>query len=149
MARKPQSSKDSRSPRDRLSADFLQSFAEDFALNGVEVIKALREKSPERYAELAGKLIMQAQEPDGELDFNSCQNMQDIGEKLLRTVGLEQPTKRQVAAVIKAHDQFVAKLERIAGVAKDDAANGKSEPSDGKVELETAAMHEYLDEAKQ
>ena len=63
MARKQQSSRDSRSPRDRLSADLLQNFAEDFAANGVAVIQALREKSPEKYAALAATLIAQAEEP--------------------------------------------------------------------------------------
>jgi len=139
MSRKtPQSSK---SPRDRLSADFLQSFAEDFAINGAAVIQALREKSPERYAELAGKVIMAAEEPDDDLSFKSCQNMQDVGATLLRTVGLQAPTKSQINAAVRLNDKFVRGLERIAGVSKADSANGKDQTNHVD---EVGAMQRYL-----
>jgi hypothetical protein len=102
-----------------LSQDLLQNFAADFATNGVEVIQKLREESPARYAELAGKLIMNAEEPSNE-SFAGAKSMDEIGAKLLKTVGLEEPTKRQIAAAIKANDQFIARLERIAGIVKQD-----------------------------
>jgi hypothetical protein len=111
MARK---SKDSRSPRNRLSQDFLQHFAEDFASNGVAVIKALREESPARYAELAGKLIMTAEEPDDDNSFSSCKTMNDIGKKLLKSVGVDEPSEEQISRALEANDNFVARLEEIA-----------------------------------
>ena len=121
MARKPQQSRDSRSPRDRLSQDLLQNFAADFAANGIEVIKALREKSPERYAELAGKLIMSAEEPSDELNFAGAKSMDEVGEKLLKSVGCEKPTARMIKAAVKANDQFTKRLVRIAGIVKYDS----------------------------
>ena len=129
MARKPQQSRDSRSPRDRLSQDLLQNFAADFAANGIEVIKALREKSPERYAELAGKLIMSAEEPSDELNFAGAKSMDEVGEKLLKSVGCEKPTARMIKAAVKANDQFTKRLERIAGVVKDDSGWKYKPPS--------------------
>ena len=129
MARKPQQSRDSRSPRDRLSQDLLQNFAADFAANGIEVIKALREKSPERYAELAGKLIMSAEEPSDELNFAGAKSMDEVGEKLLKSVGCEKPTARMIKAAVKANDQFTKRLERIAGVVKDDSGWKYQPPS--------------------
>ena len=120
MARKQQSSRDSRSPRDRLSADLLQNFAEDFAANGVAVIQALREKSPEKYAALAATLIAQAEEPSDELDFAGANSMDELGEKMLRSVGCEKPTPRMIKAAIKANNQFIARIERIAGIVKQD-----------------------------
>jgi len=147
MARKPQSSRDSRSPRDRLSQDFLHSFAADFSSNGVEVIKALRLESPARYAELAGKLIMQAQEPDDDLSFKSCQDMKDVGAKLLLTYGVKNPTARQVAAAIKLNDKFTKALERLAaGITKNDSAGKQPQAN---IEHETAMMTAYVDGAEQ
>jgi hypothetical protein len=130
MARKPQSSRDSsRSPRDRLSADLLQNFAADFAINGVGVIQALREKSPERYAELAGKLIMSAEEPTADLDFAGAKSMDEIGEKLLKSIGCEAPTARQIKAAVKLNDKFVKGLEKIGGIVKDDSGWKYQPPS--------------------
>jgi hypothetical protein len=39
--------------------------------------------------------------------------MQDIGRKLLQSVGLPNPTDADIAAAIELNDIFVAKLERI------------------------------------
>src|SRR5262245_28355935 len=108
MARKPQ--RDSRSPRDRLSQDFLRDLAADWAANGAAAVKAMREKSPERYVEATGKAIASAEEPDDDLSFRDCHSMQDIGKKLLRTVGLMEPNARQVNAAIKLNDKFVKGL---------------------------------------
>lgn len=141
MARKPQS-RDARSPRDRLSRDFLQNFAEDFALNGIAVIKALREKSPERYAELAAKVIMQAEEPDDE-SLKNAQSMEEIGRRLLKTVGVGEPTKRQIAAAIKINDKFVKGLERLAVVANDEA-NENLEPNATQIKHEVKQFENYL-----
>jgi hypothetical protein len=43
--------------RDKLSAAFLQAIESDFAANGAAVIQDLRVKSPEKYAEIAARLI--------------------------------------------------------------------------------------------
>jgi hypothetical protein len=49
--------------RDRLSADYLKAFQEDFAANGVAAIKSLRQESPAKYAEIASRLIAATTEP--------------------------------------------------------------------------------------
>jgi hypothetical protein len=40
--------------------------------------------------------------------------MQDIGRKLLQSVGLEHATEDQIEAAILANDKFIDELERIA-----------------------------------
>jgi hypothetical protein len=39
--------------------------------------------------------------------------MNDIGERLLRSVGLPNPSAEAINAAIQANDEFVAKLEQI------------------------------------
>jgi hypothetical protein len=53
-------------------------------------------------------------QPEAKHDFNSAQSMQDIGRKLLQSVGLEHATEDQIEAAILANDKFIAELERIA-----------------------------------
>jgi len=71
--------------RDKLSQNFLRAFETDFDTHGVEVIKQLRQKSPEKYAEIAAKLIA-AIEPRGE-GFDSCRSKEELGRALLESVG--------------------------------------------------------------
>jgi hypothetical protein len=42
--------------RDKLSQNFVRALEADFSENGVEAIKALREKSPEKYCEISAPL---------------------------------------------------------------------------------------------
>ena len=107
--RKPKSSEPSL--RDKLSAKFLKDFEADFAANGADVIKQLRERHPDRYAELAAKLIAQAEPPSGV--FDRAQSMHDIGIGLLAQVGCIAPSERQIQEAIRANDEFVARLESI------------------------------------
>src|SRR5262249_43470786 len=143
MTRKPQ--RESRSPRDRLSQDFLRDLAVDWAANGAAAVKAMRVKSPERYVEATGKAIASAEEPSDELDFKSCNSIDEIGEKLLKNVGCECPTRRMIKAAVTANNQFLAKLQRIAGVVRDDSANGKQPAKQTSVESEVTAMNLYLE----
>jgi hypothetical protein len=52
-------------------------------------------------------------------DWNSAQSMQDIGRKLLQSIGLAEPSDADIALAIEANDIFVAKLERIRAIAED------------------------------
>jgi hypothetical protein len=61
--RKPKASEPSL--RDKLSQNFLSAFESDFKQNGVAAIESLRQKSPEKYAEIAARLIA-ATEPKPE-----------------------------------------------------------------------------------
>jgi tripartite-type tricarboxylate transporter receptor subunit TctC len=50
---------------------------------------------------------------DNPQDWNSAQSMQDIGRKLLQSVGYAAPSDADIALAIEANDQFIAELERI------------------------------------
>jgi hypothetical protein len=85
----------------------------DFADNGVDAIKALREKSPEKYSEIAARLIAAIEsKPDG---FGNCTTMEQIGRKLLQSVGADdvELTGDMIAEAVAANDKFIAKLEEI------------------------------------
>ena len=45
--------------------------------------------------------------------FKTANSMHDIGERLLRSVGLSQPSEQAIAEAIQANDAFVARLEAI------------------------------------
>jgi hypothetical protein len=45
--------------------------------------------------------------------FKDAQSMQDIGERLLRSVGLSNPSSEAINAAIEANDAFVTRLEEI------------------------------------
>ena len=112
MGRKPKAAEPSL--RAKLSAAFLEAFERDFSTYGVSVIEKLRERSPEKYAELAGKLIMTTEPPhDG---FNEAQTMEEIGRKLLQSVGANELalTDDMIEQAIAANDAFIARLGQIA-----------------------------------
>jgi hypothetical protein len=102
--------------RDRLSANFLRAFEADFAVNGVNVIEALRQKSPDKYADIAAKLIAQAEPPPDPNDLSQCKSLEDIGRALLRGVGMadDEISDEMVAAAMKANDHLMDTLESIA-----------------------------------
>src|SRR5262249_3240313 len=47
------------------------------------------------------------------IDFNSAQSMQDIGKKLLQSIGFASPDDASIQAAIEANDAFIAQLEAI------------------------------------
>jgi hypothetical protein len=100
--------------RDLLSQNFLKAFERDFAA----AIKALREKSPEKYAEIAARLIA-ATEPKPE-GFKAARNREEIAVALLKSVGIEEDkiTPDMVEAAVAANGVFVARLEAIRDVAQ-------------------------------
>jgi hypothetical protein len=107
--RKPTSNKPNL--RDKLSENFLRFFTSDFEDNGIAAIEALRQKSPEKYSEIAARLITATEpKPDG---FNECQSMEDLGRKLLQSIGLNDPTEDQIEAAVEANNALIASLEAI------------------------------------
>src|SRR5262245_11474991 len=56
---------------------------------------------------------------DNQLDFKSARSMQDIGRKLMQSVGVREPSDDDIQAAIEANDAFIARLEAIR-----DAAHG-------------------------
>jgi hypothetical protein len=46
-------------------------------------------------------------------DWNTAQSMQDIGRKLLQSIGFSAPDDASIQASIEANDEFIARLEAI------------------------------------
>jgi hypothetical protein len=103
-------------PRLRLSASFLESLAKDFEKHRDEVIEALRRESPKAYAELLGRLVQTADPPESD-SFKNAKSMRDIGLRLLISVGApkEEITDEQIDLAVIANNNFVDRLEEIAG----------------------------------
>src|SRR5262245_8583864 len=53
------------------------------------------------------------QPPNTSVDFSSANSMQDIGRKLLQSVGFDAPDDVSIAAAIEANNAFIARLEAI------------------------------------
>jgi hypothetical protein len=64
-------------------------------------------------AEVRG-LIMKPTNGDDTTSFKQARSMQDIGRKLLQSVGYAEPTDADVELAIAANDTFVRRLEEIA-----------------------------------
>ena len=52
------------------------------------------------------------------IDFKSAQSMQDIGRKLLQSVGFKEPDDVSIAAAIEANDTFIDRLKAISEAAQ-------------------------------
>jgi hypothetical protein len=112
--------------REKLSQKFLEALEADFQLHGLTVLEKMRESSPERYAELAAKMIMSAEPPEQKDGFASDNSMEAVGARLLQSVGLIEPTNEQIEAAIAANDEFIAKLEQIRDAAAFGSGNGSA-----------------------
>src|SRR5262245_62993419 len=55
------------------------------------------------------------------IDFKSARSMQDIGRKLMQSVGVREPSDDDIQAAIEANDAFISRLEAIS-----DAAQGRT-----------------------
>ena len=55
---------------------------------------------------------------DDQLDFKSARSMQDIGRKLMQSVGVREPSDDDIQAAIEANDAFIARLEAIRDAAQ-------------------------------
>ena len=81
----------------------------------------MRKENPSKLAEIIAKLVAISEPPlDDTLDFKNATSMQDIGKKLLMSVGFEEPDEASIQRAIEANDRFVGQLEAIR-----DAAEGK------------------------
>jgi hypothetical protein len=99
--------------RAKLSAVFLEALEADFQENGVEVIKALREKHIDRYAELVARTIAST-EPK-ESTWDECKTPADMARKLLKSVGCDEDwmTDGVVELAVQANDEFITRLQEI------------------------------------
>jgi hypothetical protein len=99
------------SARDKLSADFTQRLEQKWREHGDTILDAACRESPTKVAELIARLVATT-EPTGQ-GFDNCRNMQDIGARLLLSVGITDPTDDMIAQAVACNDAFIAKLEAI------------------------------------
>src|SRR5262245_41073166 len=111
--RKPKASEPSL--RDKLSAQFMKDFEEDFAANGKAVIEQLRQRSPEKYADIAARLIAQT-EPPNPNDLSQAKSLAEVARMLLQGVGLRDPSDQQIEQAMAANSRLMCELEQIAAV---------------------------------
>jgi hypothetical protein len=55
---------------------------------------------------------------ENELDFKTAKSMQDVGRKLLQSVGFREPDDASIQAAIEANDAFIQRLEAIRDAAQ-------------------------------
>ena len=94
----------------------LRDFVADFKLHGKRALEQVRMDSPSKYLELASKLaaLVAALKP-AQSAFHDANSMQNIGRKLLQSVGADDVTLTddQIAQAVACNDAFIAKLEAI------------------------------------
>src|SRR5215475_4187023 len=54
----------------------------------------------------------------GKIDFSQASSMEDIGRKLLQSIGFKEPDDVSIAAAIEANDAFIARLQAIRDTAQ-------------------------------
>jgi hypothetical protein len=114
---KPKKSKGSL--REKLSGAYLAAFESDFAEHGIEAIQELRNKDPAKYSDIAARLIAATNEPDNPNDYSTANSMEDIGRKLLQSVGFAAPDDASIQEAVEANNKFIARLEEIKANAND------------------------------
>ena len=92
----------------------LRDFVTDFKLHGKSALEQVRERNPEKYLELSTKLLPLVAALNPKADgFSDCRSMDEIGAKLLKSVGFSEPDEDSIQAAIKANDDFIARLQHI------------------------------------
>ena len=59
-------------------------------------------------------LIVDQHNHRSQTDFSQCSSLEDIGRKLLQSIGFKEPDDASIKEAIKANDWFVQELEKIA-----------------------------------
>ena len=94
----------------------LRDFVADFKLHGKKALEQVRQESPSKYLELASKLaaLVAALKPP-QSAFHDANSMQDIGRKLLESVGTDNAaiTEDMIQEAVAANDRLIAQLESI------------------------------------
>ena len=94
----------------------LRDFVADFKLHGKRALEQVRWESPSKYLELASKLaaLVAALKPP-QSAFHDANSMQDIGRKLLESVGTDNAaiTEDMIQEAVAANDRLIAQLESI------------------------------------
>jgi hypothetical protein len=64
------------------------------------------------------KILNLTDEQPRKIDFKQAKSMQDVGRKLLQSVGFSQPDDASIQAAIEANDAFIERLEAIRNAAQ-------------------------------
>jgi hypothetical protein len=110
----------------------LQALAAEHAVESADkVVQELNELKREAKADKAYSAAVSAvmgkvkvlnlivdQPPNTSVDFSSANSMQDIGRKLLQSIGFSAPDDASIRAAIEANDVFVERLEAIRDAAQ-------------------------------
>jgi len=94
----------------------LRDFVADFKLHGKRALEQVRLESPSKYLELASKLAaLVATLKPPQSAFHDANSMQDIGRKLLESVGTDNAaiTEDMIQEAVAANDRLIAQLESI------------------------------------
>src|SRR5262249_604335 len=83
----------------------MQALDADFKLHGEDAIKQMRETKVDRYVELATRPADVATD-----EFANCNSHEDIGRKLLQSIGFGDPDERSIQEAVEANDVFVNTL---------------------------------------
>jgi len=99
----------------------LRDFVQDFKTHGKSALETVRERNPEKYLELSTKLLplVAALNPSQD-DYSDCQNMNQIGVKLLKSIGCGEfeMTEAMIADALAANDAFIERLQQIRAAAE-------------------------------
>jgi hypothetical protein len=118
QSRKSQSKAQELSPRDKLSKAVDEDFAADWAINGRKAVEEMRAKDPSKYVEAAVRRIATAEvKTDG---IEKANTVEEIARHLLRNINCPEDwmTPSVIEQTVKAHDAFIAELERIRDAAQ-------------------------------
>ena len=98
----------------KLTASFVADLEAAWDEHGKEMLEALRSQ-PAKFVETLSRLAVaeRLSPADPATDFNSAQSMQDIGLKLLQSIGFDAPSDEQIQEAIEANNAFIARLEAI------------------------------------
>jgi hypothetical protein len=100
--------------RDRLSADFIKGIEGKWREHGEEILEAMRKDNPTKFAEMVARLV--PPDPVPVSPFANAQSLEDVGRKLLESVGLSEDliTDDLIEQALKAHQTLIDRLEEIA-----------------------------------
>ena len=111
--------RESPSTRDKLSSAFVDALEKDWAEHGAEVIQQIRQDNPVKYGELIARLVPMDANLVSASDFSKCQSMEEIGRKLLQSIGFADPDDASIQRAVEANNIFIDGLQQIHREAQD------------------------------
>jgi hypothetical protein len=110
---KPKKPTNEPNAREKLSTSLLKALENDFALYGIETIEKLRDKSPEKYLEIASRLIATTEPKNDSLA--AAKDMREVAVILLKRCGAAEVdiTESMIEDAITANNKFVDTLQAI------------------------------------